>query len=119
MSRSNTKERLKFWADVMEQYEKSGLTRKDFCSENNLSLSKFCNWRFRIRQKHKTNKKISFDNKFIPLVVTAPPISKEVMPAHTIDLKLDPSGNISISIPTQFNLEYLSNLLTVIRRAGC
>lgn len=119
MSRSNTKERHKFWADIMERYEKSGLTRKDFCSENNLNLNKFRNWRFRIKKKYKGNKKATSDNKFIPLVVTDPPILKEAAPTYTIDLKLDPSGSISISIPPQFNLECLRNLLTVIRRAVC
>ena len=119
MSELNAIERGKFWTEVMERYEKSGLTRKEFCNQNNLSFSKFRNWRCRISRKHKVDKQVSFDNKFIPLVVTDPPISKEVMPSHTIDLKLDPSGNISLSIPSQFNLEYLSSLLRVIRRTGC
>lgn len=119
MNALNPTERNKFWSDIMEQYKSSGRTRKDFCDQNNLSFSKFRNWHYKLNRKHRADKTVPFDNKFIPLVVTDPPISKEITPAHTIDLKLDPSGNISISIPSQFNLEYLNSLLTMIRRTGC
>lgn len=119
MNALNPTERNKFWADIMEQYKSSGLTIKNFCCENNLSFSQFRNWRCRINRDHKADKKVPFDNKFIPLVVTDLPIQKEAVSTDVIDLKLDPSGNISLSIPSQFNLEYLSSLLAVIRRTGC
>jgi hypothetical protein len=120
MSNANLKEGYGFWEDMMGKYERSGLKVKEFCHKNSLDFNKFRNWRFRIRRRQKMNKKkTSFVNAFIPLVVKNDPAVNEINSIHTIELKLESSGNISIYIPSQFNPEALGNLFSILRRTEC
>lgn len=120
MSKIKASKGHKFWEEVMRQYERSGLKRKAFCDKNNLSLSKFRNWRYRIKQDHKASKeKLSVDNEFIPLVVNDRPTINNGIANHSIEIRLEPSGNINICIPSQFNQGALSNLFSILRRMEC
>ena len=111
----------KFWEAIMQKYEKSGLRIKEFCRTNNLSFTKFRNWRFRIAQKQRSNlPNKSREKAFIPLVVNnESSIGDRVTPEHPIELRLEPSGNIHICVPSEFNSNSLSNLLAILRKVKC
>lgn len=120
MSKVNAGKGRKFWEEVMQQYERSGLKIKAFCNKNNLHFSQFRNWRYRIKQNPKASKKnLSVGNEFIPLVVKDKPTINNEAVSHSIEIRLEPTGNVNICIPSQFNPEALGNLFSILRRTEC
>ncbi len=37
------------WATIMADFERSGLSQREFCDSRGLSLKTFANWRYRLR----------------------------------------------------------------------
>ena len=40
------------WAQILSDYEASGLTQRRFCDERGIAYSSFCNWRKRLSQEN-------------------------------------------------------------------
>ena len=40
------------WAQILSDYETSGLTQRRFCDERGVAYSSFCNWRKRLIQEN-------------------------------------------------------------------
>jgi len=103
----------------MKEYEKSGLSVKKFCHKNNINFSRFRNWRYKIQQKQKTAKIKHTQPNFIPLVINEQNSAiKTTAQEHNFELRVATDG-IHISIPSKFNTEALSNILSIVERIKC
>jgi hypothetical protein len=88
-------ERYTQWGKLVEDQEKSGLSQKEFCSQQSLVLSKFVYYRSRLKNKEKTSaiNKISFT----PVKIL--PKENPVVP-----------GEIKLSLPNGFQCSFPSYL---------
>ena len=113
-------EQLMFWESIIKEYEQSNLSIKEFCSKNNLNIASFRNRRFRMNKLKTPNKPRSLKQTFIPLVLNdqITGSSKQETLTHNIELRFGADG-IHINIPSQFNIDAVSNLLTIVRKIKC
>ncbi len=114
---TESEEQHKYWKAIMKEHEKSGSTIKDFCNKKNLNYSRFRNWRFRVSKKNNkiiVAKPNNPQQKFIPIAINDVPDTKSIaMDDHNIELKFC-HDSIYINIPSNFDYEAISNLLTII-----
>ena len=88
-------ERYTQWSKLIEDQEKSGLSQKEFCNQQNLALSKFVYYRCLLKNKEKTaaiNK-----TSFVPV---------KVLPKENTIV----SGEIKLSLPNGFQCAFPSHL---------
>lgn len=94
---------INFWTDHFEKQKQSGLTQKDYCIQNNLSVKYFANVKIKINKLKLNNArfvKIPFDikNKFLP--------SKEI--------QLVINDKYKINLHSNFDAETLKRILKTI-----
>ncbi len=65
------KEREEYWRMVNEDFVSSGMTRKEYCSNNDIPMSTLRYWQQRIKEKDDASQ--TDNNRFVELV---PPVSK-------------------------------------------
>ena len=113
-------EQLMFWESIIKEYEQSNLSIKEFCSKNNLNISSFRNRRFRMNKLKTSNKSIPLKPAFFPLVLNDQITSSSTQATltHNIELRFGSDG-IHVNIPSQFNVDAVSNLLTIVRKIKC
>lgn len=88
-------ERYAKWHKLVEDQEKSGLSQKEFCNQQNLVLSKFVYYRCLLKNKEKA----AAINKTSFLPVKVLPKEKTVV-----------SSEIKLSLPNGFQCVFSSNL---------
>lgn len=91
-------ERHAEWYKLVEDQEKSGLSQKEFCNQQNLVLSKFVYYRCLLKNKEKTAtlNKASFT-----------PV--KVLPKETTTI----SGEIKLSLPNGFQCAFPSYIESI------
>lgn len=88
-------ERHAQWKKLVEDQEKSGLSQKEFCNQQNLVLSKFVYYRCLLKNKEKTE-----------TVNTASFLPVKVLPKE----KSTVTSEIKLSLPNGFQCAFASNL---------
>jgi len=89
------------WKNEFNRWETSGLTRAEYCRQNNIKLSTFDYWRHRLKDlASKENKLVKLP---VSLLTTATPITIELM------------NQIQIKVPENYHSETLKKIITDIR----
>ena len=101
-SRSMTKEeRIVYWAQIMQEWSESGLSKKAFCAKIGIKTGKFYYWRNKLREANSIN----------PFVYTPEPaevVSVSSPCGFTEVLVSEPSGEIStLQVNTSKGLVYI------------
>ena len=92
----------KKWDRIISSWEKSGLTQREFCHQNNLPLSTFHYW----RRKHQTN-----TNQKTELIKVE---TKNILSTES-SFVLDFSGGVKLTVPSNYHPEHLKRLLSDLR----
>ncbi len=103
MGQHTEAERMQWFVCVQEQ-EKSGLSRSDFCQQKQLSLNTFSYYRSQyLKQRRPVD---DIQSPFIELPLS--PISSD-------PFRLTFPNGISLALPQQFNHQQLMKLMEVLR----
>ena len=90
------------WEAEFKKWEKSGLTRNEYCKQHDISISTFDYWRGRIKKRTATKELVRL------------PIPYEAVEPSPIILEL-PNG-IRIQIPAGYQRETLKEILEEVTR---
>jgi hypothetical protein len=62
------------WSGIVEEYEESGLTQREFCERRGIRFTTFRNWLYRLRDQRDRRRAAakSMAGQFVRLVPTAP-----------------------------------------------
>ena len=101
---SNNKQNL--WKSRIEQYRTSGLSAKEWCNENQVSIHAMKYW------ITKLNKNSNDESKSLPPVFVAVPSKPDTYSKSTILINL---GDISVEISDGCNLDLLSDLMGILK----
>lgn len=91
------------WESVVLQFEKSGLSQKDFCAQESLMHGTFKYWLYRIRNSREVQTSPSFVKILTPLRAT---------PLQGIGEVTYPNG-VSIKLSAACDLQTLSSLIAL------
>lgn len=97
-----------YWAGIVEKFEGSGLTQRDYCKRNGLSFNAFRNWVYQVRGKAyaQPNRK-SARNRFIQVIPSSP------QPTVLCKLRVGSAELIFSELPP---VAYLGDLLRLMDR---
>ena len=70
-----TDERHHYWQTQINNWQQSGKSQRQFCTDNQLSYSTFCYWRTKFSQTNKP------DRKWLPVKVTAASSVSVILPS--------------------------------------
>ncbi|MFA6037482.1 MAG: hypothetical protein WC748_05115 [Legionellales bacterium] len=94
------------WLDLLEQYQASGLSKKDFAKNNDIKLDDLSRWYFRYKKK-KDKPKFSAIKIITPAIQNTGPIKLRVSDRYCLELSSD------------FDAGKLARILTVIETRVC
>ena len=100
---------ISYWRDVISQYEASGMSRKQFCSENGIVLSSFKNWICRLKNEDRPPD----SPLFTPIVIKEEDAHMSEEEEGESQLLLELSG-VRIVVSAGFGQLTLKHLLDVI-----
>jgi len=103
-------DRQGYWRGQVKDFEKSGLSKADYCRVHDLKLTTFKNWYYRKRNPHKAAPGKATN--FVPLLTT-----KRLEPANSHAYKhyrLQLKQGMYLEIPLSLPLSELGNLLRVV-----
>ena len=98
---------LEMWKQRVEAYEKSGLSKAQFCRERQLSAPTFWYYYRKFNPLHKPVMRESVSG-FIPL-------KSALIPSAAAEVSLHFASGIKVTIPAQVNSHHLLKLLEVMR----
>ena len=101
-----TEERLGFWLQHVEAFERGDLRRKEYCQGNGITLHRLDYWRRRLRQTDPTTSQSP--KSWIPLNVTDDSILES---ESGLRLRM---GRLSIDVRPGFDRELLTDVLRVV-----
>jgi len=93
------------WAEVFEQWKMSGVSRRAFCAERQISHSSFGYWKARLERKQE---------EAVGLVRVAPQRLRTESPAGGMGVMV--AGKYRVEVGTGFSAEVLMKLLDVLER---
>jgi hypothetical protein len=97
------------WPVLIEHYEKSTLNRKQFCQENNISLSQF-------KYHHAKLKRSSINAATLSLIPIHIKEASEIKPTQTNrHFQITFKNDIYCQIPVNVNAEKLKQLMEVLQ----
>lgn len=103
MEQVNRKNREPYWKDKVNEFNRSGMTQKEFCLKHELSYWSFNSWKRRIESSSEENSLVEIIPKTISCL-SAPEESFEIIL----------SDKIRIKIPDNFSEENLSRIIKVL-----
>lgn len=91
MKRLPTEKRQEYWANIIQEFHKSGLSKMDFCRHKDISTTSFYAW---LKKNSTVEPSQSLENAFLPLSnhCRSQPSSKDIV----MRLKLSTGGELSI-----------------------
>lgn len=97
------------WPVLIKLYEQSGLNRKQFCKENNLSLLQFKYYRAKLKRQTLTpNKKT-----LVPITLKETPAVENTVADNTFQVTF--KNGIYCQIPLHLHAEKLKALMAVLQ----
>ena len=122
--------RSEYWRDQSEDWEISGLTQAEFCSERGLSLPGFRWWRWKLKQQDRGSAssvapKEANGLRLVPVRIvdaeaqSSTPLScsRPAPPASAFEVLL--KSGTAIRVPGDFDADALSRLLGTLESVGC
>ena len=122
--------RSEYWRDQSEDWEISGLTQADFCSERGLSLPAFRWWRWKLKQEDRgSTSSVAPEEgsglRLVPVRIvdaearSPTPLShsRPAAPAAAFEVLL--TSGTAIRVPEDFDADALSRLLRTLESVGC
>lgn len=107
MKMSKRAEKLKYWQEINNACEDSGLSIRAFCLSRNISYKNFLNYRYRTKQSS-----VPESSLFIPVKIKAEHQAvKTNVVVNSSPLTLELNGNIQLQIPVEV---VSSNLLCAV-----
>lgn len=131
VKQSTKAERHTFWQQVVELYENSELSCRDFCQEHGLNRTEFRRWKYRLPRVSAS----STDNDFVE--ATQPLESPSFVPLHIANkatsssssdlaeteeapiMRLIIQSRYTVEIPKNFNASGLQRLLHTLDNVSC
>lgn len=106
-----------YWREAITRFKASGLTQKQFCLQNELSLSTFKGWYYRLY--HPRPKKEA--SGFAPIVLKddATPGDPSPQKPQESDLILELPNAIRVIVSPDFGTETLRRLLSIVGDHKC
>lgn len=121
-----SQEQMEFWHLVIESYQASGLTVKDFCRQEGLSLSSYYLWRKKLANTGSSNRGARKRGSDSPSGKSAKankaPAFLEVAAlanSNPSSLTVSFPGNISISATTGCDVELFCHALKILSGRSC
>lgn len=106
-----TTENLSLWEQRINERIKSGITIKEWCERNEVSIHKYLYWNHRIRENKKTDKEVVFTD-ITPMFSNAEnSISSSAKPDDFQVFFKD----MQITVPSNFNQASLAGLMKVLQ----
>jgi hypothetical protein len=94
------------WLELLDQYQASGLSKKDFAKNNDIKLDDLSRWHFRYKKKN-NKPKFSAIKIITPTIQNTGPINLKISDRYCIELSAD------------FDAGTLARILTVIEPRTC
>lgn len=107
-----------YWHEIINQFNTSGLTQKQFCLKNGIAFGSFKNWYYRLRKPHFTQEMAGFIP-IIPQDDDSFPHASSLHPPKESPLILELPNAARIIISPGFGIETLNRLLTVVGGHKC
>lgn len=101
MNKADKEVRRSEWRELIEAQERSGLSRVEFCKQNNLVLSQFVYYRSQIRRPAEVQK----ENAFIPIQI-APVDSR-----HLSEIRILLPNGLECILPCCIESKYVKALV--------
>lgn len=101
-------ERRQYWASQVQQWRGSGLTQKEYCIKEGLSLERFGSWKRRLEREHQDGAR--------SLVAVPPQIVSSALFTARPALGLVVDERYRVEIPDAFSPSTLEAVLQVLRR---
>jgi len=102
-----------YWQEIIKRFKVSGLTQKQFCSENNLPIGAFKNWYYRFYRSRSTEETAGFT----PIVLGDNASSSSRLKESNLILELP--NAIKIIISPDFEEGTLRRVLKIVGRDHC
>lgn len=108
-----------FWRNTIRRWQRSGLSLRDFCAEQQLSESSFQAWRRTIARREQASsppvpEPHDLLPAFVPVRLTSPPIPPAFLTPSTSSLELVLGQGRIVRVPAGFDVATLRNLLAVL-----
>lgn len=84
MKKTSSDEKVKYWQEIVNEWQQSQLTQQKFCEERQINFNRFKNWRYQLKRSAQDNE---FSN-FIPITVVSDMVSDEDKLNGIIELHL-------------------------------
>lgn len=99
------------WMQLLEKYEQSGLTQKEFAAQENLSLSTLQYWLYK-RSKSHSKIDVNSSPRFLPIEVVASPALKAQADGEVIEAQLRCGARLRFVVGT--DTRYLAELFAAL-----
>lgn len=84
MKKAASDEKVKYWQEVVNEWQKSQLPQQRFCEERQINFNQFKNWRYQLKRSTQDNE----ISNFIPITVVSDMVSDEEKLNGIIELHL-------------------------------
>ena len=107
-SKLDQETKRKYWNEVIENFNQSGLKLKEYCTLNNLKYDHLAYYLQQYRKNSQNNSELN--NNFIPVQIDTNSFSQ-----YTICV----DSNIEIKLPASHNVTQIVALVSELRKALC
>lgn len=104
------KSRSDYWRGVLEKWSACGLSQRRFCEERGISLSTFCYWRRRLRERSESGA----TSTFIPVEIKRP---RRGIGFSYYEIRLESGARIRV--PFDFESDSLLRLIGLLDGGRC
>lgn len=84
MKKAASDEKVKYWQEVVNEWQKSQLPQQRFCDDSQINFNQFKNWRYQLKRSTRDNE----ISNFIPITVLSDMVSDEEKLNGIIELHL-------------------------------
>jgi hypothetical protein len=108
----------RYWRDAVAGWEKSGLSAKVYCEENNILHTGFINWRKRLAQRDaERESEKSREIEFAPVHVIDTGLSAGAQAGFPIVMELVLADGIVVRLSEHCSMKLLASVVTLFGRA--
>lgn len=118
MKKHERESNRQLWLFRISEYQKSGLTQDEWCSQNGISVSTFRYWLRRQREEQERNTapewlKVNVDNEqFVGEIIVSEPELKDTFSSDEITISYD---GVTVKIPCKIGLAGMQQIVSVLK----